>query len=835
MDADPGPFTVAVWELGSCHAGQNPVSFRSAGNARTVAAAWEAWGELDLDDRDTALRIDSEDHWWRAALPNSLYEAAKRGARVTLELPGVATIHDVLVNGVLVAQGVSMFVPIEVDVTDHLVGDDRIEIVVRSLTEYLDSIKWPRPRWKTRLVSDQRLRNVRTALFGRIGWAPPTPVAGPYRGATLHRSDQPRVHQCGLVASVDGSSGTVQAQVDTVNVTRLGLQVGSDTSWLSLINEKNGQQHWAGRVAVAGVERWHPHTHGNPHLYDVTLVLECRNSTTIRHSAGRVGFRTIAVDESDGQFAVSVNEVPVFCRGAVAMPFDAIGATTNEESIRAMLQQAQSAGLNMIRLGGTNWYEGTAFHSLCDELGLLVWQDFSFASLDYPSTAEFQSVVREEVRAHISPLRAHPSTAIVCGSSEVEQQIAMMGLNLAMIADTPGRTWLRDLVHELAPGIRYLSSSPSGGHVPMRVDVGVSHYFGVGAYRRGREDATTSGVRFASECLAFANIPSASAVASLGGVDGDLWRRRVPRDSGSDWDFDDVRNHYVDRLPGVEPGMRESNPERWMELSELVTGDLMASVFRQWRTGSGRCGGGLILSLNDPWASAGWGLFDSFGEPKAALHRLAGVLQPVCVLAVDRGLNGLDLHLINDTNMLREGYLQVRGVTIEGRTVLHGLIPVSLAEHSKFVVAAETVFGRFADPTYAYKFGTQPFHAVVATFLHANPNDDRNENLDDAFCSALHVVRPDWSQIDREPEIEVRRISSISNGFRVCIEATIAEQFVRVGAIGASASQSHFDLGPGQRLSVDLTWPIGSDPVGEGTIRSLTAARTTTFSLPSLR
>jgi hypothetical protein len=383
-----------------------------------------------------------------------------------------------------------------------------------------------------------------------------------------------------------------------------------------------------------------------------------------------------------------------------------------------------------------------------------------------------------------------------------------------------------------------VSSSPTGGNLPMRVDVGVSHYFGVGAYRRDLDDATLSGVRFASECLAFANVPSGSVATWLGEEGGDRWKRRVPRDSGSDWDFDDVRDHYVNILPGVEVGLAELNPARWRELSEIVSGDVMASVFRQWRTSGGRCAGGLILSLNDPWASAGWGLFDSNAEPKPALQRLTNVLQPVSVLAVDRGLNGLDLHLVNDTGAPLEGYLQVRAVTREGRCVMKGVIPVSVGEHSEVVVPAETVFGRFVDPTYAYRFGAQPFHAVVATLLRAGPivdgsadgSGDGSENLDDAFGSALHVVSPDWSQRDREPGIVVHSVAQIVNGFRVCIEARVPEQCVRVEAPLSRVSRSLFDLGPGQRVSVDLWWPTGVEPSTEGSIRSLGATGCTTFS-----
>ena len=112
---------------------------------------------------------------------------------------------------------------------------------------------------------------------------------------------------------------------------------------------------------------------------------------------GRVGYRTIAVDESGDGFALSVNGVPVFCRGACWVPPDVITLNASRDEVRSTLERVRAAGMNMVRITGTMVYEHDDFYDLCDELGILVWQDFMFANMDYPiDDPEFLAGVEKE-------------------------------------------------------------------------------------------------------------------------------------------------------------------------------------------------------------------------------------------------------------------------------------------------------------------------------------------------------------------------------------------------------------------------------------------------------
>ena len=220
--------------------------------------------------------------------------------------------------------------------------------------------------------------------------------------------------------------------------------------------------------------------------------------------------------------------------------------------------------MNMLRVPGTGAYESAAFHDLCDELGILVWQDFMFANLDYPFADDgFRAAVEREARAGArrgSPAaRASPS---LCGNSEVEQQVAMLGLDPGArprraLRRAAARRWSRDAGADAI----YVPSAPCGGDLPFRPDRGVANYYGVGGYlrpargrapRRGplrrrvpglRQRARRGGV----EACCRTRPPTSSSTTRAG-------RPACRATSGAGWDFDDVRDHYLRRAVRRRPG-----------------------------------------------------------------------------------------------------------------------------------------------------------------------------------------------------------------------------------------------------------------------------------------
>ena len=201
-----------------------------------------------------------------------------------------------------------------------------------------------------------------------------------------------------------------------------------------------------------------------------------------------------------------------------------------------------SSGLNLVRVTGIAAYETDEFYARCDELGLLVWQDLMFATFDYPlADEEFRATVEAEVR---DQLRAAAGAPLRRGGLRLAPSTSSRR-RCSGSARRPGTpaSWPRCCGRSSRTPASTRSGSTArrpGETRSIRVDTGIAQYFGVGAYLRDLPDARHSGVRFASECLAFSNLPDPVVAGG------------VPQDNGADWDFADVREHYRGERYGAD-------------------------------------------------------------------------------------------------------------------------------------------------------------------------------------------------------------------------------------------------------------------------------------------
>ncbi|HEX3981522.1 MAG TPA: hypothetical protein VHW93_09860, partial [Acidimicrobiales bacterium] len=506
-----------------------------------------------MAERSTT-ELDGEDWWFRCRFPAPEPRHGDPAHCVwLLELAGLATISDIWLNGELVAHSESMFTPMRACI-DSLQADNQLTIRFAALAPVLAGRR-PRPRWKTGGATHQNLRWLRTTLLGRQpGWAvTPAPV-GPWRPVRLtpwaaHQIVDRRV--TALCSGADGSSGgsvsvELRLTADPAAAPLPGpatLVVGDHRVPLE-VREDRDHLVVSGSVTLDHVRRWWPHTHGAPVLYPVAVELGGEH-----RDLGGVGFRTIEVDEADGGFRVVVNGVPVFCRGGCWYPIDPVTVTATDRQLIETLGLVREAGMNMVRIPGGTVYEDGRFFSLCDALGIMVWQDAMFAFLDPPDEDSFVESVTEELTGVLTAAAAHPCLSVICGGQELEEQPAMFGLPRDRWESGLTSLVVPGLVERLAPGVPYLTSSPSGGSLPFQMDQGVSHYTGVGVFLRPLEDLRRSEVRFVSEGLAFSIPPERDTVDEVcGGArqagHDPSWKRAIHHDTGGSWDLEDVRDHY---------------------------------------------------------------------------------------------------------------------------------------------------------------------------------------------------------------------------------------------------------------------------------------------------
>ncbi|HUA95453.1 MAG TPA: hypothetical protein VMB82_07970 [Acidimicrobiales bacterium] len=755
--------------------------------------------------------LDGLDWWFRCRFTSPV-------GQWLLELGGVATVADAWLDGDHLGHHENMYrawrLPVILDAGDH-------ELVVRcaALPPVL-APRRPRPRWKTYLVDHQNLRWVRTSLLGRIpGWAVVPPVVGPWRPVRLLGLPAVAPDEVTLRADCDqgeGGGGTVTASFvlrgrqdlagATLRVAGVEAACTARSDGADLVVE--------GSVHLPSVERWWPHTHGGQPRYEVRVGVD-----GTEHLLGWVGFRTLAVDRKDGGFRLLVNGVPVFCRGACWMPVDPVALVSPDDVLDHRLGLARAAHMNMLRVPGTTAYEDHRFFDRCDELGIMVWHDCMFAFMDPPDDEAFTADVEAELAEALGPMGGHPSLAVVCGNQEVEEIASMNGLPPERTATPLFDTTVAKTVERVLPGVPYVTSNPSGGSRPFRMDTGVSQYFGVGGYLRPLEDPRRSEVRFAAECLALATPPEPDTVDEVcGGAyragHDPTWKRGVHHDAGRSWDMEDVRDHYLAALFGVDPRMeRYVDAERALELGRAVNAELMRSVFTEWRRPGSASGGGLVLSFADLRAGgAGWGLVDSLGWPKAPWYALRRTFAPVALLAVDEGLNGLALHVVNDTAGPVRGTVVVELVARGELVVERGEVEVEVGPRGSSTVDAEDVVGGFRDITYAYRF-SPPAHDAVVASLYA----------EDGAIWSQTVYFPLGQGRPREADIGLSAVARPDGPGRWALEVSTARlaQWVTVRAEGFVPDDSWFHLPPGVSRTVVLTGSREGPP--RGTVQALNA------------
>ena len=790
--------------------GDAPTDWLPAAVPGTAAGTLRTAGRWSLDDdRD----FDGMDAWWRLD-----FEASP--GRAVLGFDGLATLAEVWLDGEHILDSRNMFRAGRVEV--ELTGSrHELRIRCRALTPELKQ-KRPRPRWRVPMLVEQQLRWFRTTLLGRTpGWSPPCAPVGPWQPVWIEQAP-PRVDEPRISARLDGNTGVLRftARVDTaLDDARLVLTRGATRHATPL--QRHGEQARA-ELRIEAPDRWWPHTHGEPALYDIAVEAR-KDNEDVRIDLGRAGFRDIVIDRQDGDFAVRVNGVMVFCRGACWTPLDPVTLRAPADAVNAAVRQMVDAGMNMLRVGGAMTYAADDLLNALDAHGVLLWHDLMFANMDYPEDDAFLADALNEVEEQLARLAPHPCLAVVCGNSEVEQQAAMAGAARELWAPALFHHHIPPLV--AATGCAYLPSSAHDGAFPHAVNAGPTSYYGVGAYRRTLDDSRRCGLRFASECLALANVPADAALpgGAATRVHHPLWKRRAPRDLGAGWDFDDVRDHYTQRLFNVDvAALRASDHARHLALARATSAELMTHCFSEWRRAGSTTRGALVWFLRDLWQGAGWGVIDADGRPKSCWYALKRALAPRALLITDEGLNGLLIHIAND----RPGTLeaQVSADLWRDGTIHcgHGEHALAVPAHTTVAVPATTLFDGFIDLSFAYRFGPP-----VADVVHARLAAGTETIAEAFFLPAGMPVR------EADVGLDARVEAVDAQTCRLHLESVRFAHSVSIDAPGWLPDDDAFHLAPGQQRTLTLH-ATATRRAGRvrGSVSALNSARAARFDLP---
>ncbi|MFC3704612.1 glycoside hydrolase family 2 protein [Devosia honganensis] len=406
------------------------------------------------------------------------------------------------------------------------------------------------------------------------------------------------------------------------------------------------------KVTIGDPRLWWPAGQGEQTLY--TLRTDLEGEVTTR----RIGLRklewVIEKDEIDHTFKCRVNGRDVTMMGANWIPADAIPSRITPAVVRDLLESARAANMNMLRIWGGGQYEADWFYDLCDELGLLIWHDFMFSCMSYPSNREFLASVETEITQQVRRLSHHASIALWCGDNEVIGSLDWYPETRAdkerYIANYDRlNSLLHRIVEDEDPGRRFWPSSPSlgymdfsdGWHSDTRGDL---HYWDVWHSAKSFDAYRTVNPRFASE-FGFQSFPSMNVIESFAEA-----KDRNPsspvmenhqRNEGGNARIIETMTRYF-RFP--------RDFDQMVFLSQVQQGLAIKTAIEYWRSTKPRCMGTLYWQLNDVWPVASWSSLDHGGQWKLLHHMARRFYLPVNVVAVP-GADGAEIVLkaINDT------------------------------------------------------------------------------------------------------------------------------------------------------------------------------------------
>jgi beta-mannosidase len=298
-------------------------------------------------------------------------------------------------------------------------------------------------------------------------------------------------------------------------------------------------------------------------------------------------------------------------------------------------------------------------------------------------------------------------------------------------------------------------------------------------------------------------------------VHSPLWKSRVPRDLGAGWDFDDVRDHYFRVLFGLDPlDVRYSDHERYLELSRVVTGEVMAATFREWRRARSTCHGALIWFWRDLWLGAGWGIVDSSGAPKSAWYFLKRILQPRTVFFTDESGNGLSAHVANEAAEPLQATLQVALYRSGRIPVGNKTTAVTVAPRECVEIPVVQLLDGFMDLTYTYRFGPPSCDLVVGTLTR-----------EDGAVLARDFFFPLGPGCAVESDLGLTASAqTLPNGdVDLLVRSERAARFVTVRTPGFRAEDQYFHLAPGGEHPVRLQ-RLQAESTLRGEVRALNSA-----------
>lgn len=577
-----------------------------------------------------------------------------------------------------------------------------------------------------------------------------------------------------------------QVLIELQDITKQAFQIKKE------VQLKPGVNKLQFNVQIENPERWWPNGLGEQFMYRIQASL-WQNNNEIDRFQRKVGIRTIELSQQPDQwgknFTFVVNGVPLFAKGGNWIPADNFVTRISDEKYETLLGACRDVHINMIRVWGGGIYEADIFYELCDQLGLLVWQDFMFACSFYPADPAFLENVEKEAQDQLVRLRNHPSIALWCGNNEIEAGWSEWGWK-ERLPELAFEDY-KKLFHELLPRAcgqsdpsrPYWPSSPSSNllETASSQTSGDIHYWDVWHGSRPFSEYKQQFPRFISE-FGFQSFPKPETIRKFSiqedhKIDSPVMLAHQKNNRG---------NKLIE-----EYMLRDYHPPKdflsFAILSQIVQAEGLKIGIEHFRRLRPRCMGTLYWQIDDCWPVASWASLDYFGSWKA-LHYFAKKFYNDILISPDLDGDRINIHLVSDKQATTKGQVNLQLCDFSGKILFAESESITLPGASSQTVItisrAEILTGQ------------NPASMVLwCEFVQGKQVLSQNQ---------LYFVPPKDLQL-APPQIKAR-LESIPSGVRIRLatDKLARNVYLSIGEISGFFTDNFFDLFPQKDVVLDF-------------------------------
>jgi beta-mannosidase len=556
---------------------------------------------------------------------------------------------------------------------------------------------------------------------------------------------------------------------------------GGDKQQMELINGH-------GVIDVNDPKLWWPNGMGKQPLYTLQVKLEEEDVWE-----RRIGLRKIRLDTSRDKwgerFRFEVNGEPLFARGANWIPSDSFVNRTEDSKLRRQIEAAREANMNMLRVWGGGFYEKDTFYDLCDEYGILVWQDFIFACGAYPFYDNtFILNIKEEVHDNVCRLRHHASLALWCGNNENELLSVLWRKDKELLESNIEfyHTTLPEWLEELDSDRSYWPGSPSSGlpnSKPHDMNRGDAHLWHMWHGMRSVKGLRNYPARFCSE-YGIESLPGMDTIRSFTAENQpDLLGKEMKAHQKSG-NGNEKMLYYLLEYYRMTKGI-----ENLIYLTQLVQARIIGEATCLWRQNLERHGGALFWQYNDCWPAVSWSSIGYNGEYKALQYAARHFNKPIAIHA-DIGKTGADIWVVNELSSRFQGSVEWKIYTFKGEKLGGGSINIS-ADNFQSIKAGNLLFKQMLK-------GRKKNEVVLA--LELRQEDNKVDS-----CTSLLV--PDRKACLPSPDIHMdTQIKNSNLHITLNSNTFVRSMFLEVEGVEAPLSDNFCDLLPGDTKIITVPY-----------------------------